>query len=66
MGKKFVKTLHKHTPLKMKVIREDHKSFITKNLRKAIMKGSTLKKRGNISNNPKIIKLYKKTKKLCC
>ena len=56
----FVKTLNKHAPLKTKVIRGNHKSFITKNLRKAIMKRSALKKRANVSNNPEIIKLYKK------
>ena len=58
--KDFVKTLNKHVPLKTKLIRGNHKSFITKNLRKAIMKRSTLKKRTNVSNNPEIIKLYKK------
>ena len=58
--KDFVKTLNKHAPLKTNVIRVNHKSFITKNLRKAIMKISALKKRANISNNPEIIKLYKK------
>ena len=58
--KNVVKTLNKHAPLKTKVIRGNHKSFITKNLRKAIMKRSALKKRANISNNPEIIKLYKK------
>ena len=58
--KDFVKTLNKHAPLKTKVIRGNHKSFITKNLRKAIMKRSALKKRANVSNNPEIIKLYKK------
>ena len=56
----FVKTLNKHAPLKTKVIRGNRKSFITKNLRKAIMKRSALKKRANVSNNPEIIKLYKK------
>ena len=55
-----MKTLNKHAPLETKVIRGNHKSFITKNLRKAIMKRSALKKRANISNNPEIIKLYKK------
>ena len=58
--KDFVKTLNKHAPLKTKVIRGNHKSFITKNLRKATMKRSALKKRANVSNNPEIIKLYKK------
>ena len=58
--KEFVKTLNKHAPLKTKVIRVNHKSFITKKLRKAIMKRSALKKRANVSNNPEITKLYKK------
>ena len=58
--KDFVKMLNKHAPLKTKVIRWNHKSFITKNLRKAIMKRSALNKRANISNNPEKIKLYKK------
>ena len=58
-GKDFVKTLNKHAPLKTKVIRGNHKSFITKKLRKAIMKRSALRKRANVSNNPEIIKLYK-------
>ena len=55
-----MQTLNKHAPLKTKVIRGNHESFITKNLRKAIMKRSALKKRANVSNNPEIIKLYKK------
>ena len=39
------------------------KSFITKNLRKGIMKRSALKKRANVSNNREIIELYKKQRK---
>ena len=58
-GKHFGKTLNKHVALKTKVVRRNNKSFITKNMRKAIMKRSALKKRTNISNNPEIIKLYK-------
>ena len=52
----FVKTLNKYAPLKTKMIRGNHKSFITKNLKKAIIKRSALKKRANVSNNPEIIK----------
>ena len=58
--KSFVKTLNKHAPLKTKVIWGNQKSFITKRLRKALMKRSALKKKESISNNPEIIKLYKK------
>ena len=60
-----MKTLNENSPLKTKVIRGNHKSFITTNLRKAIMKRSALKKRTNISNNPEIIN-YIKPKKLRC
>ena len=56
----FVQTLNKHAPLKTKVIQGNLKSFITKNLRKAIMKRSALKRRANISNNSEVITLYKK------
>ena len=55
-----MKTLNKHAPLKTKAIRGNHKSFINKNLRKEIMKRSALKKRTIASNNPEMIKLYKK------
>ena len=55
----FVQTLNKHAPLKTKVIQGNLKSFITKNLGKAIMKRSALKKRADISNNAEII-TYKK------
>ena len=56
--KNVVKTLNKHAPLETKVIRGNDKSFITKNLRKTVMKRSALKKRANVSNNPEIIKSY--------
>ena len=49
-GKDFVKTLNKQARLKTKVIRGNHKSFITKNLRKAIMKRSALKEKGKYLN----------------
>ena len=55
-----MRTLNKHAPLIFKVTRENHKLFITKNLRKTIMKRSALKMRANISNNPEMVKLYEK------
>ena len=51
--KDFVKTLNKHAPLKTKVIRGDHKSFATKDLRKVIMKRSALKKDKCLKNSEK-------------
>ena len=55
-----MKTLIKHTPLKPKLIRGNHKSFVTKKLEKSFMKRSALEKRENISNNSEIIKLHRK------
>ena len=55
-----MRTLNKHAPLIIKVTGENHKLFITKNLRKTIMKRSALKMRANISNNPEMVKLYEK------
>ena len=60
--KEFVKMLNKDAPFKTRVIWGNRKLFITKNLRKPIMKRSALQKRPNIPNNQKIIKLYKKHK----
>ena len=57
-----VKTLIKHGFLKMKVMWGNHKSFITKKFKKAIMKRWALKKRANISNNPEIKKSILKNK----
>ena len=39
---KFLKVLNKHAPLKKTFIRANHVSYMTKNLRKAIMKHSQL------------------------
>ena len=48
----------------MKVIKKNREHFITKSLRKTILKRSAFKKSANISNNPKIIKSLK-IKKVC-
>ena len=58
--KDVMKKLNKHVPLKTKVVRGNLNTFIINNLRKAIMKRSASKKIANVSNNPEIIKLYKK------
>ena len=46
MGKAFCK----YALLKAKVTGGNHKPFVTKDLRKAIMKRSALKKKANFSN----------------
>ena len=40
----FLKILNKHAPLKTKIVRANHKPFITKNIRKAMMKTKNLQK----------------------
>ena len=74
---KFLKVLNKHAPSKKKFIRANHAPYMTKNLRKAIMKRSQLENRyirnstvGNMNKYKKhknfCSKLYKKeSKKLC-
>ena len=47
---KFLKVLNKHAPLKKKFIRANHVPYMTKNLRKAIMKRSQLENK-YISNS---------------
>ena len=39
---KFLKVLEKHAPLKRKLIRANHAPYITKNLRKSMMRRSQL------------------------
>lgn len=53
MGQSLCEIFDKYASLKTKVVQGNHKPFITKTLRKAIMK------RSNISNNPEILKSYK-------
>ena len=50
--------LNKYAPLKLKVIRGNNKPFVTKTLRKAIMRRSTLKKKADNLDDPLAIKLY--------
>ena len=40
----FLKVLDKHPPVKKKIVRANHAKYISKPLRKAIMKGHILKK----------------------
>ena len=41
----FMKVLNRHAPLKNKILRTNHSSYITKTLRKAIMRRSYLEKK---------------------
>ena len=60
--KAFLTILNKQAPLKTKFIRNSNNPFMTKELRKAIMKRSQLKNRYNKNHNYKNWYLYKKQK----
>ena len=48
-------TLNKHAPLKMEVIRGNHKTFYHEKSEKSNYKMISIGKRANISNKPEII-----------
>ena len=55
--------LNKHSPSKSKAIRGNNKPFVTKTLKRIIVRRSALKIKANNLNDPLTIKLYKKQKK---
>ena len=61
----FLSLLNKHAPLKEKILRYNNDPFMTKELRKKIMKRSKLKNKYNKKRNYENWSLYKKTKKYC-
>ena len=61
--KKFIDTLNKHAPKKIKTFRGNQKLHINKELRKAIMKRSQLKKKAKKTRNATDILNYKKQRK---
>ena len=60
--KKFIDTLNKHAPKKIKTFRGNQKPHINKALRKAIMKRSQLKNKANKTQNTKDASNYKRQK----
>ena len=58
--KKFIDTLNKHVPKKIKTLRGNQKPHINKTLRKVIMKRSQLKNKANKTRNATEILNYKK------
>ena len=63
--KVFLDVLNKHAPLKKKVVRANHASYITKTLRKAIMKRSCLEKLYFKKKTPDSLIKFKKQKNYC-
>ena len=60
----FIKVLNTHAPKKVKMLRGNHKPHYYKNLRKAIMKRSTLKNKAKRTKAPIDIANYKKQRNL--
>ena len=63
--KAFLTVLNKQAPLKTKFIRHNNNPFMTKELRKAIMKRSQLKNTYNKNYNYENRYLYKKQRNFC-
>ena len=60
LEKNFVETLDKHALKKTKIFRGNHKPYINKTQRKAIMKRSQLTNKANKMKDPKDVLKYKK------
>ena len=60
--KTFLTVLDKHAPIKKKYLRANHANFVTKQLRKAIMKRSKLR---NQDRNEASQSAYRKQRNLC-
>ena len=61
----FLTVLENHAPLKKKIIRANHSPYVTKALRKAIMKRSSLENKYYKDRGSESFKLYKKQKNYC-
>ena len=60
----FVRVLDTHAPRKTNVLRGNHKFHVEKNLRKAIMKRSVLKRKASRTKQQEDITKYKKQRNL--
>ena len=61
----FLKGLNKHAPYKKKLIRANHKPYVTKQLRKAIMKRSFLENKYYKNMSAENRRAYRKQKNFC-
>ena len=61
----FLKGLNKHAHLKKKFIRANHVPYMTKNLRKTIMKRSQLENKSIRNSTVENMNKYKKHKNFC-
>ena len=61
----FIEVLNKHAPLRKKLLRANHAPYITKTLRKAIMRRSQLETKYLKSKTQTDLELYKNHKNFC-
>ena len=61
----FLSVLNIHAPLKKKLLRANHRQYVTKTLRKAIMRRSKLEKIYSKKQTDESLKAYKKQKNYC-
>ena len=61
----FLETLNKHAPVKQKTIRSNHAPYMTKGLRKAIMRRSELETKYHKHRDIQSLRQYKKQKNFC-
>ena len=61
----FLSVLNIHAPLKKKLLRANHPQYVTKTLRKAIMRRSKLEKIYSKKQTNESLKAYKKQKNYC-
>ena len=64
-GNVFIDVLNRHAPIRKKVIRANHAPYVTKGLRKAIMKRSQLEKIYFKKRTQESFKKYRKQKNYC-
>ena len=61
----FLDTLNQHAPVKKKLLRANHALYVTKSLRKAIMRRSNLQTKYFKTRTPESLKKYRKQKYYC-
>ena len=63
--KEYLEVLDKHAPIKKKTVRANQVPYMSKTLRKAIMRRSNLENKYLRSRNPENKEAYKKQKNYC-
>ena len=65
ISNKFLEVVNKHAPLKIKVLKDNHSPFVTKEFQKAIYTRSKLKNKMNQKQSRENVLPYKKQRNIC-